>query len=323
LYPTNIRYLLAAFGSTETHHFFTKALPRESGMEKSERVNLTDRKLKSLKQSEREDDLGHFDTWDSIVPGLGVRTRSVTGRRTFVLLARYPGSKNTTRRALGAYGELTLEQAREKARKWLELVRKGIDPAIAEEEDRQAALRQQANTFAAVAEKYLETKVIGKQRKGNDVARDFRGVFIAIWGERPITSIAKGEVVSLIEAIRDNGTAATLAAYRGGRADKRPAPGHARNLLGYLKTFFAWAAARDEFGLTASPCTFIKGADIIGIRESDDRTLDDAELRAFWRAATEMPYPFGPIYRLLLLSGLRLNEVADAVWSEFDLAKGI
>jgi len=31
----------------------------------------------------------------------------------------------------------------------------------------------------------------------------------------------------------------------------------------------------------------------------------------------------GPIYRLLLLTGLRLNEVADAVWSEFDLPKGI
>ena len=36
-----------------------------------------------------------------------------------------------------------------------------------------------------------------------------------------------------------------------------------------------------------------------------------------------MPYPFGPFYRLLLLSGLRLNEVADAVWSEIDLAGGM
>jgi integrase len=36
-----------------------------------------------------------------------------------------------------------------------------------------------------------------------------------------------------------------------------------------------------------------------------------------------MSYPFGPLYRVLLLSGLRLNEVADATWNEFDLAKGI
>jgi integrase len=33
-----------------------------------------------------------------------------------------------------------------------------------------------------------------------------------------------------------------------------------------------------------------------------------------------MGYPFGPAYRILMLTALRLNEVADASWSEFDLA---
>ena len=146
---------------------------------------LTDRKVKSLKRDTKlEDQLGHYDVWDAVVPGLGVRT-SRTGRRTFILMARYPGSKNPTRRALGVYGELTLEQARDKARRWLETLRKGIDPAIAEEERRQEAMRQQANTFAAVAEDYLRLQVIGsdpdkpRQRKGRDVVRDFRRVFIA------------------------------------------------------------------------------------------------------------------------------------------------
>jgi len=45
-----------------------------------------------------------------------------------VLATRYPGSRNPTRRALGGYGELTLEQARVKARKWLELIHRGVDP---------------------------------------------------------------------------------------------------------------------------------------------------------------------------------------------------
>jgi integrase len=66
----------------------------------------------------------------------------------------------------------------------------------------------------------------------------------------------------------------------------------------------------------------LKGARIVGEQQSNDRTLSNAELFAFWHATGQMPYPYGPIYRLLLLSGLRLNEVADAVWSEFDL-KGI
>src|SRR5262249_19786945 len=154
-----------------------------------DRRGLTDRKLKSLKPDRSlQDKLGHYDNWDTDVHGLGVRT-SKTGRRTFVLMARYPGSKNPTRRALGNYPELSLEEAREKARGWKKLIDRGIDPEIAEEEARQAALRKQANTFTSVAEKYLEAKVIDRQRKGADVARDFRGVFTAIWGERPITSI--------------------------------------------------------------------------------------------------------------------------------------
>jgi Arm DNA-binding domain len=113
-------------------------------------------------------------------------------------MARYPGSRDPARRKLGVYGEVTLEHAREKARDWLDLIRKGIDPAIAEQEKRQAALRLQANTFAAVAEDYLRLEVIGpdpekpRQRRGSMVARDFRNVFIALWGERPITYLTLG-----------------------------------------------------------------------------------------------------------------------------------
>ncbi|MGC2827671.1 MAG: site-specific integrase, partial [Pseudolabrys sp.] len=70
-------------------------------------------------------------------------------------------------------------------------------------------------------------------------------------------------------------------------------------------------------------CEHLKATRIIGERRSEDRTLNDNELFAFWRVTKRMGYPYGPFYRLLLLSGLRLNEVADASWSEFDLAKGI
>lgn len=292
--------------------------------------NLNDRKLKSLKRDkQREDKLGHYDTWDALVPGLGVRT-SKTGRRTFVLMTRYPGSRNPTRRALGAYGELTLEKAREKAQGWLRLIGQGKDPAIVEEEKQQAALELQANTFAAVAEDYLQIQVVGsdpenpRQRKAAEVSRVFRNVFIALWGERPIASISRHDILGLIERVRDQGTAATLAAYRKGdsEVETAPAPGQARNLLGHLKTLFGWAIERGAYGLESSPCEHLKAARIIGERQSDHRTLTDLELLAFWQSTAELGYPCGPIYRLLLLSGLRLNEVADAAWSEFDLQKG-
>src|SRR5262245_23232334 len=294
------------------------------------RRNLTDRKVKSLKRNRGlEDKFGHYDTWDTEVRGLGVRV-SKTGRRTFVLMARYPGSSAPTRRALGTYGELTLEEAREKAKDWKKLIKRGIDPKIAEEEARQAQRRNQGNTFFSAAEDYLRLQVIGpdpdkpRQRKAAAVAKEFRSVFVPLWGERPITSITQADVLAVIESIRDIGTPATLLAFRKDvQVETKPAPGQARNLLGSLKTFFSWAVERGAYGLQGSPCASLKGARVIGERQSNDRILSDDELFAFARVAARMPYPYGPIYQLLLLSGLRLNEVADATWSEFDLAQGI
>jgi integrase len=283
--------------------------------------NLTDRKIKSLKPRGNNK---HYDTWDRLTPGLGIRT-SATGRRTFVLMARYPGSDNPTRRALGTYGELTLEQARTKAREWLVLISKGIDPADDEKAKRLAIARHHANTFASVVEDYLRLQVIGpdpakpRQRRARELARDLRRVFVTVWGERPITSITRHDVLELIERIRDQGTRAALGEKKKGK----PITAHARNLLGDLKTFFAWAIERDTYGLENSPCANIRTARIIGERQSSQRILNDGELGAFWEATGYMGYPFCPLYRLLLLSGLRLNEVADAAWREFDLAKQI
>ena len=53
--------------------------------------NLTDLTLKALKAPKT----GTLDVWDKSFPGFGVRV-SDSGRRTFVLMARYPGSDNPT-----------------------------------------------------------------------------------------------------------------------------------------------------------------------------------------------------------------------------------
>ena len=83
--------------------------------------NLTDRTLKALKPAAA----GKLcDIMDSVVPGFGVRV-SDSGRRTFMLVARYPGSPNPTRRAIGVYGAITLADARQTAQDWLKLIKAG------------------------------------------------------------------------------------------------------------------------------------------------------------------------------------------------------
>jgi hypothetical protein len=101
------------------------------------RKNLTDRYIQSRKAAapgRRED---HFN---ALVPGLGLRVTD-RGNKSFVLVARYPTSPlNPTRRSLGTYGKITLDDARQKAREWLALIQKGIDPII-EQERQRAAMR--------------------------------------------------------------------------------------------------------------------------------------------------------------------------------------
>jgi len=107
------------------------------------RKNITDRTLKALKPGD--------EIMDSVVPSFGVRVSGT--KKSFVVVKRFPGSSNPTRRTLGAYGEITLEQARNKARSWLETIGRGSDPSKEEERQRQAAIEaeraKQAATFGS------------------------------------------------------------------------------------------------------------------------------------------------------------------------------
>ncbi len=261
------------------------------------RKALTDRSLKAIKPAPKGK---HIDHWDAIVPGMGVRV-SDTGRKTFVLVMRFPGSRNPTRRALGEYGAVTLDDARRKARDWLELIRKGIDPVVQQERERAAELRKQENSFAAVAEDFIRDK-LATERKGEEVARDIRRVFIPAWGRRPITDVSALEVRNLIKGFKDDGKL-----YQ------------AHNLLGYVRRLFNWAIDQQVYGIESSPCERLKPKAIIGERALRTRVLNDAELKAAWKAAGSLGYPYGPLFQMLMLTGQRKSEVAEARWSEFDL----
>jgi integrase len=283
------------------------------------RKQLTDRFIKSRKKAAA----GQRDDYpDGIVPGLALRVTD-RGHRSFVLVARYPlNPKNPTRRALGdcyvpaeakkaaadpvpareiRNGALTLAEARAKAREWLDLIGRGIDPRVDEERQRATAQRQQVNTFATVAGEFLERH--GKRlAKSAEAERIIEGEFVKRWGARPITDIMPEEVAAAIRAIV-----------------KRGAPYQAHNALGYIRRLFNWAIGTHEFGITTSPVEQLRPADLIGKREARNRVLADDELRLVWKAAREMGYPYGPLLQLLILTGQREREVADMSWREIDL----
>jgi integrase len=273
---------------------------------KNRRVELTEKGVLKIARTPAEPG-ERYKVMDELVTGFGIRVTDKS-HASYILAGRFPGSRNFTRREIGVVSAITLAEARAKARKWKELIQHGKDPRDEEERAKREQARKTAHTFAAVAEDYIAYRVIGPkpeqpiQRKWKWVARTVRDPFIEAWGERPIADIGRDDVLRLI------------------REKKKTAPGSAREQLAIIKSLFAWALDQ-SYGLERSVCSDIKPKSVIGEKNLRERALSDDEVRALWAVAEATSYPIGPIYKMLLLSGLRLNEVADASWSEFDLAK--
>lgn len=78
---------------------------------------------------------------------------------------------------------------------------------------------------------------------------------------------------------------------------------------------------KESFGLKRK--TPLAGFDVketIGDKSSRDRILDEDEIKALWRVCEELPYPWKEIYKLLILTGQRISEMAGLSWPEVDLA---
>jgi integrase len=264
------------------------------------KVFLTDRFIKSPKRIPTAKP--RYDWPDSQVPGLALRC-TAQGHRSFVLIARFPlHPQNPTRRRLGDVGEITLEEAREKAREWLALVRKGIDPSVEEVRKRAENQRSQINSFAAVAEEFL-ARHGAKLAHSAEARRIIEAEFVKRWAIRPAGEIEPAEVAAVIRIIAKRSEA------------------QAHNSFGHLRRLYSWAIASGEFGLDRSPCERLKPADLIGKRVARERVLTGAELLSVWNAAGRIGYPSGAIVKMLILTGQRLNEIAALSWSEIDLTQ--
>ena len=264
------------------------------------RVVLTDKKvarLKPAKPGTRQDYL------DALMPNLLVRVTD-TGSKAFVFRTRYPGKPYPSRRVLGKVGAMSVAQARDKAKRWHELLAEHIDPAWKAEQDRLAALRSRSNTFLSVAEAYFTHLQSEGFKKAKVHEREIRKEFVSRWAARPIHDISQHDLAAVINAIKQRG-----------------APGQARELFGRAKSLWRWAIGCGAYGLTASPADRLGTKALVGSKRSRSRVLSDDELRALWQALSEEQYPWQPLYKLLIMTGQRLSDVSNAVWSEFDFEK--
>lgn len=246
------------------------------------------------------------ERYDGLVPGLGIRV-TYDGFKSWIFLYTSPTKRKRRRYTIGPVlnAPNEIEDMRAKASELRKKVRAGIDPADEEQARRAQTIGKTGVDIAAVFEHYGKRHLADK-RTGTVIRQIINRELVSHWKSRPIAAITSKDIRERIDALID--------------AD---APQAGRRLLAILRHFFSWAVRQETYGLERSPCEQIRAKDMLGEKPIRTRILTDLELRALWHASGNMGYPFAPLLRLLVLTGLRRNEVAQAPWSEFDLDKAL
>ena len=237
---------------------------------------------------------GQVEHFDAGYPGLAFRI-SYGGGRSWVFFYRAHGKQR--RLTLGAYPALSLAEAREAWRTARAAVERGEDPAGAKAE----AKRREPDTVKSVGEDFITRYARPRNRTADEVARMLELHLYPTLGNVRIETVTRRDILDLLDTIEEKTS--------GARANR---------VLANVRRLFAWAVERGI--IEASPAASIAAP---GQEQSRDRVLADDELRAFLKACDGMREPFGPLLRLLLLTGQRREEVAAMPWSELDLASAI
>jgi integrase len=243
-----------------------------------------------------------------------------SGAKSFAVRYRYAGQPRKL--TLGAFPALSLETARVLGAKALRAAAEGRDPAAeklaAKGDAKRAAteaIRDRRDLFENVAREFIErhamknnrestwretARILGLRPAPNDpnLLVEIGGDVMPAWKGRKIQEITKRDVIALLDGVNDRGS-----------------PIMANRVLSAVRKLFNWCVARDV--IQVSPCTLVTPP---SPERSRDRVLSDDELRMVWNAAEGEGWPFGPLVKLLILTGQRLAEVGEMRWDELDLA---
>jgi integrase len=229
---------------------------------------------------------------DSFLPGLYL-IQQPSGAKGWAVRYRHHGQSRKL--TLGSYPALGLKDARELGAKALRAVAEGRDPG----REKIAARVAKADSVDRVVEEFLERHVrrSNRPRTAQETQRLLRQHVLPRWRGRMVHDITRRDVLDILDRVVDGG-----------------APIAANRVFAAVRKFFNWCVARDIHA--ASPCAGVKPPTA---ERSRDRVLSDDELRLVWAAADKLGGTFGPLVKLLALTGQRRDEVARMRHDELDL----
>jgi integrase len=250
-------------------------------------ISLTQAAIERLKAPSK----GRVDYWDKNQPGFGLRITH-NGHKSWTVVYRLKGSSKLERVTLGSVADIPkVDKAREMARDIRQRVAQGEDPKA-------TVVVPEIRTVGAIVTLFMQRYMRAKgraERYITETQRIFDKDVLPKLGERDIKSIARGDVIDLLDGIVDDGR-----------------PVQANRVLAAIRKLLNWSLDRGY--IDTSPVVRMSAPSTENDRE---RVLSPDELRLVWLGAEKLGYPYGPMTQLLILTLQRRNEVAEATWDEF------
>ena len=211
------------------------------------------------------------------------------GVKSWALRYRFAGKP--AKLTLGRWPMMGVADARAAASAALDKIERGKDPAYEKKATKAARLEAQLSDRDKIKTLIgqFDKRHLSGLKSGTVVRRELDRHVVSEWGDRDIHDITKRDVIDLLDGIADSGRMVT-----------------ANRVRAYLNKFLNWAVERDI--LPMNPATGVKP---VAKETSRDRVLSDNEIRWFWQACEAEGFPWGPFGKVLLLTGQRLNEVAQ------------
>ena len=197
-------------------------------------------------------------------------------------------------------GGLSLAAARHRVAAARHRLGQGMDPVVAPRLAVPAGPATNDSLAAAVAS-FLDLHAYRKTRLNSAKSTEyaFNRYVLPAWRGRPVASITRRDVIDLVEQVAVD------------------TPYSANRLLAALSRFFKWLCARD-----AIPVSPAMGVERPHREVARQRTLNDAEVTALWRAC-EGEGAFGAALQIMILTGCRRNEASQMRWSELHKKRGL
>lgn len=272
----------------------------------SRRKRLTDQGVERLKyDSKIAPKNGRLEINDELCPGLILRV-TPKGAKSFSVIYKIPGEGGVTaagrlltgrqhRVTLGATPPLDLKSARDRAKVILRAASEGRD---LRQERIATHIQRHQNTFGRAFLRFIDQEIKPNVNSWRNVERVLRIHTLPHWADKSLHDIRRSDIHAILDGLVSRG-------LRGAGSEVRK----------HLSRFFNWAADREL--ISDNPLSGLKRSDL-GSNPEAGRALTDLELRAIWHSASRLGYPFGALFRLLMLTGQRRNDWAHARSSEVD-----